>query len=337
MAENPYDSPQTPDENIVVASGVYKDRSTGLILFGCFQILLGSLCGLMVPLMLFSISITQQTGQPVANIVPAVAMYVVLAISGITLGIGSIRCRRWARAITLVCSWMWLLTGLVSMVFLLVFMPRMLGQISGQQSMPGEAKLFLIVFTGGFAGCFYVILPAVFVAFYQNSHVKATCEIKNPNECWTDRCPLPVLAMSIALGFGAFSVMMMLPTAVFPLFGSFVSGLPATLIFVVIGVVLAALAYGTYKLQMTAWWVTLILVMFWATSTLVTFARSGLMGMYEQMNMPEEQLELIRQMGIAGGMASTLTTAVATAIILGYILFVRKYFVAAGHRELGES
>jgi hypothetical protein len=175
MAENPYDSPQTPDENIVVASGVYKDRSTGLLLFGCLQILMG------------------------------------------------------------------------------------------------------------------------------------------------------------------ISMILMLPSAmVFPVFGSFLSGIPAAIVLLVLGLVLAALAYGSYRLQRAAWRGTLIVITLWALSTIVTFARGGLMGMYEQMNMPEEQLELIRQWGVANSAVSTTGTAVGALFVLGYILYVRKYFVADGNRESGE-
>ncbi|MDH3717056.1 MAG: hypothetical protein OES79_02935 [Planctomycetota bacterium] len=340
MAENPYDSPQTPDENIVVASGVYKDRSMGLLLFGCLQILMGSFCALMVPLMLISIPLAQQSGQPSpgTSMVPAVVFYIVFAIAGVSLGIGSIRCRRWARALTLVGSWMWLLTGLASMLFLVLFMPRMFGQMEELGEMPAGAELFVLLFMGGILGCFYVVLPATFVAFYQNSHVKATCEWKNPQPCWTDRCPLPVLAMSLALGLMGMSMILMLPSAmVFPIFGTFLSGIPAAIIILVLGVVLVALAYGSYQLQMAAWRGTLIVITLWALSTIVTFTRGGLMGMYEQMNMPEEQLEIIRRWGFANSAVSATSTAVGALFVLGYILYVRKYFVAAGNRESGDS
>ena len=35
----------------------------------------------------------------------------------------------------------------------------------------------------------YIVIPGVAVLFYRSPHVKHTCEVRDPVERWTDRCP----------------------------------------------------------------------------------------------------------------------------------------------------
>ena len=54
----------------------------------------------------------------------------------------------------------------------------------------------------GFAvtAVFMLLLPAAFLVFYQRASVRATCQRRDPQARWTDRCPLPVLAVSLTAG-----------------------------------------------------------------------------------------------------------------------------------------
>src|ERR1035438_7524559 len=97
----------------------YKDRSTGLILFGILTLLLGCLAGLFVPMMLFgqlAAARTTQVPTSFATMLPGMAVYGMLAVALIWLGIGSIQARRWARALLLIFSWSWLLMGIVALI-----------------------------------------------------------------------------------------------------------------------------------------------------------------------------------------------------------------------------
>src|SRR3954469_578396 len=84
----------------------YKDRSTGLLIFGILTLLLGCLSGLLVPLMLFGQTVAAKApnAPPVnhAAVVPGVIIYGLLAVALVWLGIGSIKARRWARALLLI-------------------------------------------------------------------------------------------------------------------------------------------------------------------------------------------------------------------------------------------
>ena len=95
----------------------YKDRSTGLTIFGILTLLLGCLCGLFVPLILLGqVMAAKVPNAPAPNlltILPGIVLYGVLAVALTWLGIGSIMKRRWARALLLIFSWTWLVIILI--------------------------------------------------------------------------------------------------------------------------------------------------------------------------------------------------------------------------------
>ncbi len=101
----------TPVESSVLSD--YKNRSTGLIIFGILTLLLGGLCALFIPLMLFGQTMAAKAPNApppnTAMLLPGLAMYGGLAVALIWLGIGSIKARRWARALLLIFSWTWLI------------------------------------------------------------------------------------------------------------------------------------------------------------------------------------------------------------------------------------
>ena len=73
---NPH--PPNPD-------AVYRDRSTGLVIFGVLEILLGVCCALLVPLSLLAWSVSGgSTG--LGSTIPVLGIYVVVAAGLIWLG-----------------------------------------------------------------------------------------------------------------------------------------------------------------------------------------------------------------------------------------------------------
>ena len=94
----------------------FKDRTTGLWIFGFLKIIGGILCLLMIPLLLMIT--TDPTFGGTTNVramIPAMGTYLFLGIGLIWLGVGSILAKRWARALTLVLAWMGLITGIASL------------------------------------------------------------------------------------------------------------------------------------------------------------------------------------------------------------------------------
>ena len=125
----------------------------------------------------------------------------------IWLGIGSIKARRWARALLLIFSWSWLIMG----IFMTAIMPFVMAKVfanlppdakTGQPAMPPAAITAMVIGMTLFFVVFFVLVPAVWTFFYNSRHVKATCEARDPVTRWTDACPLPVLGFCLWTWFG---------------------------------------------------------------------------------------------------------------------------------------
>lgn len=313
-----------------------KDRSTGLAVFGFLQILMGGFCVLLIPLMLMSLWVTPPGGAS-ANaqaLIPTAVFYAGIAVLLFALGIGSIRSRRWARALTLTLSWMWLAMGVVSSIVMVFVIPKMSDAIAQQGQLPPQAMTVMYVTMIGTIGCMYLLLPGIFIAFYQRADVKATCELRDPKVCWTDRCPLPVLSLSLLLGLGASSVVWSAGYGfVAPVFGFVLKGVPGALFFIGVSLLFVYLAWAIYRLKMSAWWATLGLVVFFGLSAIVTFSRISLLDFYREMNFPEDQLKMMKDVGVFD-MNFPLIMGVNLVVILGYLLWVRSYLVAASATQL---
>jgi hypothetical protein len=308
----------------------FKDRTVGLVIYGSVEILLGGLCALMVPMMVFVALIPQPGGPPMGlrMMLPAAGFYAVVAVFFIWIGIGSILARRWARAVMLVCSWMWLIFGVVGMVNMLWIMPHMFDNMPPGQQAPPQMILVMQIVTGGFMGCIYFVLPLVFVLFYRSKHVLATCRYRDPRVRWTDGCPLPVLALVILFAYGAFCLVWLpLYNFVIPCFGVFLDGAAGAL--VVLGVLLLEvyLVWGMYRRKVAAWWTAVLFVVVGSVSGLLTMAQTDLMELYERMGIPAEQLDMIRQMGMVEKMSAMWWVGIPFAVaFLGYLIYVKRYF-----------
>lgn len=309
----------------------FKDRSIGLIVFGAIQILMGALCAMFIPLVLLPVVLDLPAGAPtnVQTMIPALGLYAILAVALVWLGIGSILARRWARALTLVLAWTWLVMGIVASIAISVLMPNLSAAAAQDPQVPPEALIFMKVVMLGTIGCIYLVIPGVFVVFYQSPHVKATCEFKDPHVRWTDKCPLPVLALSLMLGFGAVSMLPSLSYRALPFFGVVLKGVPAALVIVGVALLFAYLAWATYKLKMSAWWTTLAVYGGFGVSTIVTFSRISMMDFYREMDMPEEQLAIIQNSRMLDGMAMPVMMGAGFVLIMGFMIWVRGYFVRA--------
>lgn len=314
----------------------YKDRSTGLIIFGILTILQGCVAGLLVPLVIFGQAMsatTTHTPPDFSTILPAICMYGVLAVALVWLGIGSTLARRWARALLLIYSWSWLVMGLLTMVMMAFLMPRIMANMpsTGTSDQPGlnaaamDGVLFVIFVVDGFL---FVVLPAIWTYFYSSRHVKATCEARDAALSWTDACPLPVLGLCLWL---LFSVPMMLAMSltghgVAPFFGMFLTGAPAALFYVVVAALWGYAAWLLYRLDGRGWWLILIALCLFMTSSFLTFMQHDILEMYRLMGYPEAQIEQIQKSGLLAGNNMAWLMSFSMLPFVGYLFFVKRYF-----------
>jgi hypothetical protein len=310
------------------------------MVLGIFQVLLGCLCVLIALAMIFLYLVGPMAQAPQGQamnrqvLISCMVVYSPLAVGFIWVGIGLIRARRWAWTLTVVLSWMWLIIGVFSFVTVVFFMGSSTWAAVAQQGkMPPEIVLTMRIVTSAVLACIYILLPGVFLVFGHHESVRVTCQRRDPKIRWTDRCPMPVLALSIIFALSIVSMASLVAyRCVIPLFGFFISGAAGAVGILLITLVLAYLAWGTYRLQRAAWWCTLLLAIVGTLNMAVTFSRTDLMQMYEKMGMPADQLEMIRKMGLVETMSQwgPWMTLASGAAWLGYLLYVRRYFVRSG-------
>jgi hypothetical protein len=338
MSTNPYDSPAS-DPSVPVAAqptmppGTFRDQSTGLVLFGVLQLLLGGACGLMTLVTAATLAMPGPGQAPGVNLrmmVPGMAMYVLLGLGFVVLGIGSIRARRWAWTLTVVLSWLWLALGVVACGSGVLVVSSMFASMQRQGGVRPEFLLVTLLIAGAFAAVIYIGLPGVFLLFYQRASVRATCEARDPRIPWTDRCPKPVLALSLLLAF--WSVMSLVSTVtslgVFPMFGVLLSGLPGAAALLFVALVTACLAWGTYRMKPAAWWGTLLLYVAVPLSSWLTFSQVNPLDMYTKMGFSADQLNILRGSGAFASWSSmgTWGSLLIGVVGVGYLLCVRSCF-----------
>ncbi len=310
----------------------FKDRRTGLIVFGIVEIILGALVALMIPFLILGQVMAAQSGQPGMSsrqMIPSVIVYGILAAMLITLGIGSCKMRRWARALSLVLGWSWLVVGVVSVAVMAFTLPSILSNPLPQgQTLPEPARLAVMIFSLIVMGVVMVVVPGVLVFFYQSRHVKATCEVRDPTRRWTDACPLPVLGLSLWLWLGAVSMLMMpwSSNGVLPVFGRLLSGIGGSLCYVGLALLWGYSAWSVYRLRIIGWWITIAVICVGVVSAAVTFMRIDLIEIYRTMGYPESQIEMMKQFSIVQGHYMIYFMVAGVVPMLGFLLFVRHYF-----------
>jgi hypothetical protein len=315
----------------------YKDRSAGLILIGLLEIGLALLCLLMLVLTgmaTLSLRAMPEAGAGNTRVMLAGAAFYLLigAFFGV-MGVGTLRGRRWARSIMLVVSWMWLVTGLFSMIVGSAILPKMMAAMSAGTSADPSVNTAMTGCILVVLGLLYIVLPGILVLFYRSPHVKATFEAKDPSLPWTDRVPAPVLALTLLFGFGAVSAVLGVTYRAFPVFGRMLTGIPATLAFLAVGVLCAFLAWGIYHRRPAAWWG---LVVTWLLGCvngafLLMGGSDGLRRMYVAMGTPEVQMQQMERMGIYDIWTNPLILSLMVVMWLGwlgFLIWVKRFFTA---------
>jgi hypothetical protein len=320
------------------AAPAYRDRRTGLIIFGILEIILGAFMALAVPLSVFGqVMAAKQQGQAadMTSLASAGITLGVLAIGLIWLGIGSIQARRWARALLLCGGWMALAFGLPALILVIASLGSLDAalQQSGQK-LPAGALLIGKIAAVGMVLLMYVIIPGAVVLFYRSPHVKRTCEQRDPVVRWTDRCPLPIIAFCVVQAY-AVIYMLCLPKfgQAVPLFGTFVTGWTASAVWLAYALFMLWAMRGFYRLDRRVWLVYVIVICATGLSSLVTFFRINVLDYYRLIGLPEWQIKQVALSPLVQGNNFLWVCGLSLVLGVGYLLFLRRYFV--GPRQSG--
>ena len=305
----------------------YRDQRTGLILFGSFSIFFGVVCLLISLVMFLAAAVGFPTGQTARINLFSGLFYLIPAAIGIWLGIGSVLCRRWARTLLFLYSLGWLVIGVISIFSIFLMADVMRAGMMQPEAKISEAMVATVQkVMFAVMGIIYILIPGAFTWFYARTSTRLTCEARDPRERWTDRCPLPLLAL---VGLTFFTAAMMpatfLYTPVFPLFGMFLKGVPATMAYLSVCGCLGLSAWGLFRRWTFFWWLALGSTVFLLVSYWVTFQSRGLMEMYRQMELPAETLRILEASSLVSDSRFLYFGLVAWLPYFGLILYVRRY------------
>lgn len=311
----------------------FKDRSAGLIVFGVIEILIGLFCALLIPLALaVTLAARSVSGLDLAvdarTLAPSLAIYAVIAASFIWLGVGSIRARRWAAAVMLSLSWLWLLTGALAMALLWLLMPR-LRDLVGMTELPGGAMTVALVTTSLLLGFIYVLLPLAFVLFYRSPDVAATCRARDPGPSWVDGCPPSIVSLVVVYGLGAASLLVVPAYGCrFPLFGVILDGWTGAAAWLLVLALLLVLMLGTARREPRAWTVAMAASLLAAASSVVTAAVVPWSQWLGGLAMAGQPPELAAILGEPSKGAMVLGSLAVWGSWIVYLAFVRRFFRA---------
>ena len=304
----------------------FKDRSLGLVIFGVIEILIGTLCALLVPLILVAGSLTGAAD--LRTTVPSMIVYVVVAAVFIWLGVGSVRARRWACELMLSLSWIWLVTGICSMVVGVWLVPVMLRGMGAGSDLPPNFVFFVSLVVFGVIGFLYVLLPGAFVLFYRSPHVAATCRVRDPQPQWTDDLPRRLLTLVIVWALAAVSVLVMPAYGfVVPFFGVVLSGAGGAAVWVAILAGCVALAWGSARRARWAWWGGVVAIVLATLSSVITAVCVDPAEVIQAMGLPPEQTILLSGIAMPGRWVMALVWVVVWGTFLGYLMTVRRFFL----------
>lgn len=313
-------------------SADYKNRKVGLIIFGIIHIVVGVLCALICPLTILGLFIGAATDPanalPMGQALIGVGFYAFMAVWCIWLGIGSVTARRWARALILTSSWLLLGCGTCGLLSWFFIAPDIYNNLADDGQVPRSVVKIIQVVTTIFMGFVYIVWPGILIAFYGSKHTKATCEDLDSKTRWTDKCPLPVLSLSLLLAFLALSMLSLAAyNFTFPLFGVIISGIGGAALCLLTVVFAVYLAIRAYKQDIMAWWLTLASYIFFFASALYTFQFTNLIDYYRVMGFNEQQLQMMEGMSVMQGPAMSIMMLFYMVIWIAYMICIKRFFV----------
>lgn len=307
--------------------GEWTDRSVGLIVFGTVDILFGIFYFCLSMMLLLVISVAGLGGIKPVHFWMALLFCFFLTGWYVWMGLGSIRGRHWARALLLVGAWITLFFGTLFLALLLFLLPEVYNVVADSGLLSPSAALTVLALTVGFIALLQLVFPVGLIAFYGSRSVAATCERMNPESCWTDRTPLPLLALSVVCSVGCFLVVFSATTnyTVF-FFGRVLSGWPGVLITGFISIVCGYVGWGAYARKMHAWWGAYAMIVIISASMMLTFSEMDMESMYAHMNYTVEQIEQLQQSRLFSPTTLVCIICVWGVVASSYLVWVRDLF-----------
>jgi hypothetical protein len=308
----------------------HKDRSAALIAFGTLLILIGALLALVVPMSFLPVLMDQPSASLKTSIASAM-LYVALAGAFVWLGIGSIQAKRWARTLTLLLAWAWLIGGVLGAVTLVFVLPAVVKWIVLQGGIAGNARTAyqaMIATVSAVFGALFIALPGIIILFYRSENVRATVAARDPRLSWTERRPEPVVVLSLSHAVMAYLLVFngLMYHWTVPLFGAIASGWTGALFVLASAGVCVYLTLALYAQRSSAWWGALGFAAVLTASPVITFLKVSPMEYYQAMDLPRETLELLAVMDAMLGQVPLASMVVVGGAYAAYLVYAKKFY-----------
>jgi len=258
--------------------------------------------------------------------------YGLMAAVFITAGIGSIRCKNWARIMMLVVSGLWLGFGLLGTLMMAFIFPVIMRQQPVHVA-PGIQDA-IVVGTITFMAVLMVLLPAIFLFFYSRKSVRATCLAQKRAQGATPGgevtpapgVPVPLVILGVWQGLGALSVFAIMFMRVTMVFGFILHGAAAILVLLTQSVLSGYAAFAIFRQKLIGWKIALFFAGYGTISMLATYVRRpDMLQLYKEMGFNDQSLRIYDQfpqflsvfwVGMIVGMT----------VFLVLVLYTRKFF-----------
>lgn len=303
-----WDQPEPPDRYALLVTG------------GVLLLLAAAACVLFSAVTVLGLVMSRwyAGGQQLSQMIPGLVGYTGGAGLLTWAGIGSLMARRWAPAVIVAGSVVWLVRGLLALVVACVAVPYMLESMprmaAGQPEWAGMLAATTMVGMTAVGG---VIVPALLLALYARRSVRQTCEQRDPTPRWTDGRPLAVLTLAAALATeGAGDLLAATAGAPNVLFGRPLFGAWALAAALGSAGVAAIVALDLCRLKRWAWWGSLVYIAGWALSVGLAI-NVDLATLYEKMGYGAEWSS-----GSWGAFASFMSRAQMTAALAGALVWL---------------
>ena len=307
----------------------HRDRSIGLIVFGVAEILIGIACAALIPLTLVGAALSPAVETGI--VIPSLLLYAAGAAVFVTLGVGSLRARRWAQALSLSLGWVWLITGVATMVVVWIAAPTLWHDLGAEVGLDVETARIVAVAINLVLLVIYVLLPGAIVLFYRSPHVIATCRRRDSDPGWAGRCPQQLLSLAVVYALCALSIVAV-PSYnfVFPLFGLVLSGAAGAICWALTLIFCLALAWGTCRRDPWAWWAAILGCVLAAISSAATFSRTDPSAVFEAMDLHPDQLLVLEPLWPKEPWTHVVLWIAIWGSLGLYLVTVRNLFVPSG-------
>lgn len=304
-----------------------QDRAIGLIVFGMLDIVFGIFCFALAMLLLIVIASSGLHGMKPIHYWMTMTFLFFLTGWFVVMGLGSVKARRWARALLLVGSWVAVFFSTLALALILYILPEIYNALADSSLVSPRVALGVLYFAIFILAVLQILFPLVSIAFHGSKSVKATCERLNPEPSWTDRYPLPLLAMSFISVLGCLSIITCSTTnyVVF-LFGHVSSGVPGVLVVAMISVACGYVGWGAFSRKMHAWWGAYIIVLLISSSMLLTFSELDMNTLYTHMGYSVEQIEKLEKVYPFNPATLTFISGAWGIMACVYLVWVRDCF-----------